>query len=135
MLPSAGSQTGCLRDELDDSPALFPSSRTTARRTLRTIEESAMNTALKTFSLQPRRAPEMTIDWEMQPSLQHLVKRSDGSPQDVPNWTETMPVPFEAMPEPVTFCEPLEGLSMRDLDEPEIFRVFFGETPAVGARA
>ena len=39
-----------------------------------------MNTALKTFSLQPSRAPEMTIDWEMQPSLQHLVKRSDGSP-------------------------------------------------------
>ena len=38
-------------------------------------------------------------------------------------------------PEPVTFCEPLEGLSMRDLDEPEIFRVFFGETPAVAARA
>jgi len=105
-----------------------------AGRTLRTIEESAMNTALKTFTLHAQRAPEMTIDWEMQPSLQHLVKRSDGSPQDAPNWAETLPMPFEAAPEPVTFCEPLEGLSMRDLDEPEIFRVFFGETRPVGAR-
>ena len=94
-----------------------------------------MNTALKTFSLQSQRVSEMTIDWEMQLSLQHLVKRSDGSLQDAPSWAETMPVAFDAMPEPVTFCEPLEGLSMRDLDEPEIFRVFFGETPAVAARA
>jgi hypothetical protein len=46
-----------------------------------------------------------------------------------------MPVPFEATPEPATFCEPLEGLSMRDLDEPEIFRVFFGESPTAAARA
>jgi hypothetical protein len=94
-----------------------------------------MTSALKTFTMQDQRAPQMTIDWEMQPSLQHLVKRSDGSPQDAPSWAATMPMPFEDTPEPVTFCEPLKGLSMRDLDEPEIFRVFFGETRAVAARA
>ena len=94
-----------------------------------------MNNALKTFTLQAERAPEMTIDWEAQPSLHHLVKRSDDGSADVPTWAETMPVPFEAMHEPVNFCEPLQGLSMRDLDEPEIFRVFFGDAPAVAARA
>lgn len=94
-----------------------------------------MNNASKTFALQAQRAPEMSIDWEMQPSLHHLVRRTDDQPTDAPTWTETLPVPFEAMPEPATFREPLEGLSMRDLDEPEIFRVFFGETRADAARA
>ena len=46
-----------------------------------------------------------------------------------------MPVPFDALQEPVSFCEPLAGLSMRDLDEPEIFRVFFGATETQAARA
>lgn len=78
------------------------------------------------------RTPDLGIDWEFQPSLQHLVKRSDDG---APSWAETMPVAFDALHEPVSFCEPLAGLSMRDLDEPEIFRVFFGETRAVGARA
>jgi hypothetical protein len=94
-----------------------------------------MTNALKTFTLHSQRAPEMTIDWEVQPSLQHLVKRSDEGPLEAPTWAETMPVPFEATHEPATFCEPFQGLSMRDLDEPEIFQVFFGDTPAVAARA
>ena len=109
-----------------------------------------MNNALKTFS-QGQRTPDMTIDWEVQPSMQHLVRRADEDSQyaptwavtmpvsfdmqDAPTWAETMPVPFEATREAVTFCEPLAGLAMRDLDEPEIFRVFFGETRAAGARA
>jgi hypothetical protein len=76
----------------------------------------------------------MTIDWELQPSLAHLVKRSDGDARDVPTWVETLPMPFEPTPEPVTFCEPLQGLSMRDLHEPEIFRAFFGQAAAAGVR-
>ena len=95
-----------------------------------------MNNATKTFTLQSKRTPDMSIDWEFQPSLQHLVKRADAGPQDdAPTWAETMPATFEATHEPVTFREPLEGLSMRDLDEPEIFRVFFGETETPAARA
>ena len=93
-----------------------------------------MNDAFKTFSLQGQRTPDMTIDWEIQPSLQHLVKRGDDG-QDAPTWAETLPVSLDAMREAVTFDEPLQGLAMRDLDEPEIFRVFFGETHAAGARA
>ena len=87
-----------------------------------------MNNALKNFTLLAHRTPDLGIDWEFQPSLQHLVKRSDDGAQDAPSWAETMPVPFDALQEPVSFCEPLAGLSMRDLDEPEIFRVFFGAT-------
>ena len=94
-----------------------------------------MNTAPKNFTLLPQRTPDPGIDWEFQPSLQHLVKRNDDGPQDTPNWAETMPVPFDALHEPVSFCEPLAGLSMRDLDEPEIFRVFFGATETQAARA
>ena len=71
----------------------------------------------------------MTIDWEFQPSLQHLVVRADATP----SWAETRPADFDALDEQVTFREPLEGLSMRDIDEPEIFRVFFGATEAARA--
>jgi hypothetical protein len=94
-----------------------------------------MNNALKTFSLQGQRTPDMTIDWEAQPSMQHLVRRADEDSQYAPTWAVTMPVSFEAMQEPATFCEPLTGLAMRDLDEPEIFRAFFGDTRAAAARA
>ncbi len=93
-----------------------------------------MNNAAKISTLLGKRTPDMSIDWEFQPSLQHLVKR-DVVPQDAQNWAETMPAAFDATPEPATFCEPLEGLSMRDIDEPEIFRVFFGEAEAPAARA
>ena len=95
-----------------------------------------MNNAAKISTLMSKRTPDMSIDWEFQPSLQHLVKRADAGPQDdAPTWAETMPATFEATHEPVTFREPLEGLSVRDIDEPEIFRVFFGERAGQAARA
>ncbi len=90
-----------------------------------------MNNAFKISSLRGKRTPDMSIDWEFQPSLQHRVVRTD----DTPTWAETMPVEFDALEAPVVFREPLEGLSMRDIDEPEIFRVFFGEAAAAAARA
>ena len=88
-----------------------------------------MNTAFKISNRLGKRPPDMSIDWEFQPSLQHRVVRTDATP----NWAETMPAAFDAIEEPVHFREPLEGLSMRDLDEPEIFRLFFGEAEAAGA--
>ena len=95
-----------------------------------------MNNASKISNLLGQRKPDMGIDWEFQPSLQHLVVRHDAGPADAPTWAETMPAPLESFHEPVTFREPLEGLSVRDIDEPEIFRVFFGDTAsAVAARA
>ena len=90
-----------------------------------------MNNAVKISTPLGQRTPDMSIDWEFQPSLQHLVKRDD----DMPTWAETMPVSLEAMQAPVTFREPLEGLAVRDIDEPEIFRVFFGQAEGATARA
>jgi hypothetical protein len=94
-----------------------------------------MNTALNISIAQGKRTPDMSIDWEFQPSLQHLVVRADAEPADTPGWAETMPVDFAALEEPVTFRETLEGLAVRDLDEPEIFRVFFGDAEPSPARA
>jgi hypothetical protein len=92
-----------------------------------------MNTAFNISARFGKRTPDMTIDWEVQPSLQHLVVRADDAPADAPTWAETLPVAFDALPEPIVFREALEGLSVRDIDEPEIFRVFFGEASAARA--
>ena len=89
-----------------------------------------MNTAFNISTRSGKRTPDMTIAWEVQPSLQHLVVRAD----DAPTWAETMPASLDALPEPARFHEPLEGLSVRDIDEPEVFRAFFGEAPAAAAR-
>jgi len=94
-----------------------------------------MNNAAKISTLLGKRTPDMSIDWEFQPSLQHLVKRADDGPQDASIWAETMPATLDSMSEPVKFREPLEGLSVRDIDEPEIFRVFFGQYETQTARA
>jgi hypothetical protein len=39
-------------------------------------------------------------------------------------WGVTMPACLEPAPQP--FLEPLHGLAMREVDEPELFRHFFG---------
>jgi hypothetical protein len=90
--------------------------------------------AAATSPLKAQRTPDMSIAWEAPPSLQHLVVRSDSAVEG-PTWAETMPVSLEAMSEPVVFREPLEGLSVRDIDEPEIFNVFFGGSGAPRRRA
>ncbi len=92
-----------------------------------------MSNALKITNRGAKRAPDMGIDWEFQPSLQHLVVRHDAAPQDAPIWAETMPATLESFNEPVTFREPLEGLAVRDIHEPEIFLAFFGDAPAANS--
>ena len=92
-----------------------------------------MNTALKISNLLGQRAPDMGIDWEFQPSMQHLVRRTDSAPQDTPTWAETMPATLDSFNEPVTFREPLEGLAVRDIHEPEIFLAFFGDKAGANA--
>ena len=44
-------------------------------------------------------------------------------------WGVTMPVPFEAVPPSEPFKESLRGLAVREVKEPEIFRLFFGREP------
>lgn len=38
----------------------------------------------------------------------------------------TMPAPFEATPQSEAFQEPLRGMAVREVREPEVFRLFFG---------
>jgi hypothetical protein len=38
----------------------------------------------------------------------------------------TMPAPFEATAPSEAFVEPLRGLAVREVREPEVFRLFFG---------
>ena len=94
-----------------------------------------MNHASNISTLPGKRPPDMGIAWEPQPSLQHRVVRTDEVQYDAPAWAATMPATFEAITEPDPFDEPLEGLSMREVNEPEIFRVFFGEADRAVARA
>ena len=94
-----------------------------------------MNSAFKISTPPGKQTSDAGFDWEFLPSLQHLVVRTESAHQDAPTWVETMPVSFDSLNEPVQFLEPLEGMSMRDIDEPEIFRVFFGGTEPAAARA
>jgi hypothetical protein len=121
-------------NELDGKTRLIGRLPAVTRRTVRVMEGTALNNALNFSSLRGRPGPDRTIAWEMQPSLQHLVVRSESGQHDAPTWAETTPVPFDAFDEPSAFSEPLEGLSMRDIHEPEIFRAFFGDGSAA-ARA
>ena len=94
-----------------------------------------MNHASKISTMLGKRLPDMGIAWEPQPSLHHLVVRTDEVQHDAPAWAATMPATFEAIAEADPFDEPLEGLSMREMNEPEIFRVFFGDADRAAARA
>jgi len=96
-----------------------------------------MNHAAKIPPLTRSRTPDMSIAWEAPPSLQHLVVRTDAAQHDgdAPTWAATMPASLETMSAPATFREPLQGLSVRDIDEPEIFNVFFGDGAAPLRRA
>lgn len=73
------------------------------------------------------------IEWEELPSLtERLVMLSQPSLAErleaasPPAWLETMPLEFDALPPSQPFREALEGLSTREVHEPEIFAIFFG---------
>jgi len=66
------------------------------------------------------------IEWEDMPSLP--VRNKAAQPEDGPAWKNTMPASLmEIAQPPKAFREALDGLSMREVDEPEIFQHFFGK--------
>jgi hypothetical protein len=91
-----------------------------------------MNNAFNNPTPLGKRMPDMSIDWEFLPSLSHLLDRNDATVHDAPVWAETMPAEFDATAQSAPFHEALEGLSIREVNEPDIFRAFFGkpESPA-----
>jgi len=88
----------------------------------------------------PMRAPVGAIEWEELPSLAaSLAKRlrelagppanaaaGPAFPQAGRPWDSTRPAAFEASVPSKPFREPLEGVAIREVDEPGVFRHFFG---------
>ncbi len=78
------------------------------------------------------------IEWEELPSLsdsldRRLINPDAAKPRPiVPSvlggaWDHTLPATLEVLPPATPFRETLQGLSMREVYEPELFRHFFGE--------
>jgi hypothetical protein len=80
------------------------------------------------------------IEWEELPSLaKRLINRGTSVPQRGANdsrfqnsasfespWGATMPAALDPAPVSQPFVERLEGLSMREVVEPDVFHHFFG---------
>ena len=80
-----------------------------------------------------------SIEWEELPSLaKRLVSRSPGQPRGANDsaflgaasqhgpWDVTLPAALDPAPQSPPFREPLQGLSTREVTEPDVFRHFFG---------
>lgn len=78
------------------------------------------------------------IEWEELPSLAgslaaRLVTLGTRRPGDRgpavagSAWDPTAPAPLAATPPPKPFREPLAGCAVREVDEPDVFRHFFGD--------
>ncbi len=52
-------------------------------------------------------------------------------PQPVHGWSVTMPAPLDMPMVSAPFQEPLHGLAIREVHEPELFRHFFGPKPVI----
>ena len=78
------------------------------------------------FSYAVRPAPAGGIEWEELPSLAASVRQNpSSSPAGVP-WDATRPAELETVSAPLPFREPMRGLAIREVTEPDIFRHFFG---------
>ena len=78
------------------------------------------------------------IEWEELPSLaERLVNRSPGPPRGANDsafdaasshgaWDATLPAALDPALQSALFREPLQGLSTREVTEPDVFRHFFG---------
>ena len=86
----------------------------------------------------PAGAPKDTIEWEELPSLTpRLVPMNLKRTQPAPMlrtqaadfntaWGVTMPAHLDTTPQPAPFRETIRGLVTREVDEPELFKHFFG---------
>ena len=90
------------------------------------------------FSQAQRSAPYGgAIEWEELPSLVDSLaarvlgarQRDSGAARSCntrPVWDATCPVEFDPAPRSQPFAEPLRGMAMREVNEPDVFRHFFG---------
>ena len=77
------------------------------------------------------------IEWEELPSLAGSVAERRQAAANASNsvfgrsdfgaaWSATMPAALDPLREPEPFREMLNGMAMREVHEPEVFRHFFG---------
>ncbi len=70
--------------------------------------------------------PDKGIDWEQLPSMAHLIARvKPRGIDDEPVWAETMPVDFDTLSPSDAFVEALPGIMLREVNEPDVFKLFF----------
>lgn len=79
------------------------------------------------------------IEWEELPSLaRRVVHRGANDSEFMATssfgtvWDATMPAEFDPVPMSQPFCERIEGLATREVNEPGVFQHFFG--PHAGDR-
>ncbi len=72
-------------------------------------------------------SPSGAIEWEELPSLAGLVRAAaaGAASAGVP-WDATRPAEFDSSPPSQPFREPFRGVVMREVNEPDVFRHFFG---------
>jgi len=69
--------------------------------------------------------PQGSIEWEELPSLAQRVRQSTEARAGVP-WDATRPAELESTPPSQPFREPVKGVAVREVTEPDVFRHFFG---------
>ena len=69
--------------------------------------------------------PQGSIEWEELPSLAQRVRQRTSAPVTSP-WDATRPAELEQAAPSRPFREPLKGVAIREVDEPDVFRHFFG---------
>ena len=86
----------------------------------------------------PGGAPKDTIEWEEMPSLApRVVPSSVQRAQPTPMlrteasdfntaWGVTMPAHLDTTPQPEPYRETIRGLVTREMNEPDLFKQFFG---------
>ena len=65
------------------------------------------------------------IEWEELPSLVQRVRQRTAEPASPP-WDATRPAELERPAPSQPFREPLKGVAIREVLEPDVFRHFFG---------
>ena len=66
------------------------------------------------------------IEWEELPSLAARIATPASQERSSSPWDSTRPAPFDAGSAPMPFREPVRGLAIREVHEPDVFRHFFG---------
>jgi len=65
------------------------------------------------------------IEWEELPSLAGSLAKRVAAAHQAP-WDATRPAELDVAPPSQPFREPVNGLSIREVLEPDVFRHFFG---------